>query len=174
MVRNLLRFYLDNLLSTASGTNLNLNHLIFSTVTVFPNGCHGVTQIDWVQSNMEWRMRNGIFRLRMMKSDMWVIPYDSSRVVISNCIASFHTFLPASVCELQLSFRFQDLIFHDKRTSASSCLKLINHVKLLPLSLEIFLFLSKLIYFNWILIDLEIEHEKMEHWAWQSNKRNWN
>ena len=37
-----------------------------------------------------------------------------------------------------------------------------NHVKRLPLSLEIFLFLSKLIYFNWIriLIDLEIEQEK--------------
>ena len=145
---------------------------VFSTVTVIPNHCHGMTQIDWVQSYMEQRMRNGIFVFLMI--DAWVIPGGFYQL----SIASFHTFyqhLFAS-CNIILSFRFQDLIFYDKRTSASSCLRFINHVKRLPLSLEIFLFLSKLIYFNWIriLIDLEIEHEKMEHWAWQSNKRNWN
>ena len=51
---------------------------------------------------------------------------------------------------------------YDLQLSLGLWLTIINHVKRLPLSLEKFLFLSKLIYFNWIgiLIDLEIEHEK--------------
>ena len=92
----------------------------------------------------------------------WMVRVNQDDIWLSlGCFHTFYKHLPAS-CNITLPFHFEHLIFFYKRTDASSCLKFINHVKRLPLSLEIFLFLSKLIYFNWIriLIDLEIEHEK--------------
>jgi len=55
-------FYSTNLLSTASDRNFKFDQMVISTVTVFQNSCHGVTQIDRVQRIMEEHMRNGFCR----------------------------------------------------------------------------------------------------------------
>ena len=55
-------FYSTNLLSTASDTNFKFDQMVISTVTVFQNSCHGVTQIDRGQRIMEEHMRNGFCR----------------------------------------------------------------------------------------------------------------
>ena len=52
-------FYTTHLLSD---TNFKFDQVVNSTVTVFQNCWHGVTQIDRVQKIMEEHMRNGFCR----------------------------------------------------------------------------------------------------------------